>query len=192
LARFDVIIASIHGRMKMDRKAMTARALAAIRNPFFKIWGHPLGRILLHRDPVDVDMDAILDALGESRVAIELNGDPYRTDLPSRWVRTAHARNLRFVLSTGAPSTRGMGSIDFAIDLARRGGLSRGMILNALPIEAFLAETKPSRVAEQRRELRTCRGLGGGDLVRGELSRATPQRKHVDDANVTASSWTRS
>ena len=144
LERFDVIIASIHGRMRMDRVQMTERLVRAMRVPVFKIWGHALGRMLLHRDPIDCDVEAILDALAESPGAIELNGDPHRLDLPPEWIPHARARNIPFVLSSDAHSTTGLGAVEYAVMMARRGALTPSEVLNTLPAREFIQRVKPS------------------------------------------------
>src|ERR1043165_7520525 len=74
----DVIIASVHQRFRLDQNATTERVIAAMRAPFFKIWGHALGRMVLRRDPIDVRLDEVLDAIAASPAAIEINGDPPR------------------------------------------------------------------------------------------------------------------
>ncbi len=86
LEKFDVIIASIHSRYRQNEEAMTKRLLAGLRNPHFKIWGHPLGRIILNRDPIPCDVQKVLEAIADARVAIEINGDPYRLDLAPKLV----------------------------------------------------------------------------------------------------------
>lgn len=144
LERFDVIIASIHGRMRMNRQEMTERLVRAMRVPVFKIWGHALGRMLLHRDPIDCDVEAILDALASAKGAIELNGDPHRLDLPPEWIPEARARNIPFVLSSDAHSTTGLDAVDYAIMMARRGALTPAEVLNTLPTHDFIQQVKPS------------------------------------------------
>jgi DNA polymerase (family 10) len=73
-----VIVASVHNRHKMDADQMTRRIVTAMRRPQFKIWGHALGRYVLTRPPFAVHMEKILDAVAESRAAVEINGDPHR------------------------------------------------------------------------------------------------------------------
>jgi DNA polymerase (family 10) len=74
----DVVIASIHARHSMDADRMTRRLVRAMRHPCFKIWGHALGRLVLSRPPIDCRVEEVLDAAAAtSRVAIEINGDPY-------------------------------------------------------------------------------------------------------------------
>jgi DNA polymerase (family 10) len=144
LGGFDIVIASIHSRLRMSRADMTARLVRAMQQPVFKIWGHALGRLLLAREPIDCDVEAVLDALAASRGAIEINGDPHRLDLPPHWIGAARARNIPFVLSVDAHSTRGLGVLPFAVTMARRGGLRRGEVLNALAADAFAARVRPS------------------------------------------------
>ena len=143
LERFDVIIASIHSRFKMDEAQMTRRLVTAMRNPVFKVWGHALGRLVLRRDPIACRVEEVLDAVAESRAAIEVNGDPHRLDLAPRWIREARKRGIRFVISTDAHSVRGMSYLPFGVWMARRGGLRRGEVLNTLPAAAFLEAVRP-------------------------------------------------
>ena len=86
---------------------MTRRLVNAMRQPVFKIWGHALGRLILRRDPFACRVEEVLDAVAESRAAIEINGDPYRLDLAPEWAQAARARGIRFVISTDAHSTGG-------------------------------------------------------------------------------------
>ncbi len=143
LEQLDVLIASIHMRHRMDRAAMTQRLERALSLPLFKIWGHALGRILNHRDAIDCDVPAVLDALARSRGAIELNADPHRLDLPPAWIPEARARGLRFVISVDAHSTRGLGVLRYGVTMARRGGLRRGDVLNTVEADEFARQVRP-------------------------------------------------
>jgi DNA polymerase (family X) len=145
LEKFDVVIASIHARHRMDRAAMTNRLIRAMSLPLFKIWGHGLGRILNHRDAIDCDVLAVLDALARSRGAIELNSDPHRLDLPPEWIPAARERKIPFVISVDAHSTRGLGVLRYGATMARRGGLTRPEVLNAEPAERFAALVRPTQ-----------------------------------------------
>jgi DNA polymerase (family 10) len=144
LQQLDVVIASIHSRMKMDSAAMTRRLVKAMKQPVFKIWGHALGRLVLKRDPIVCDVEAVLDAVAESRAAIEINGDPYRLDLAPEWVRKARQRGIRFVISTDAHSTTGLHNLRFGVHTARRGWVRRGEVLNALDADTFARAVRPA------------------------------------------------
>jgi DNA polymerase (family 10) len=137
LAMFDVVIASIHSRFQMDPDAMTKRIVQAMKQPLFKIWGHPLGRLVTKREPIQCRVEEILDAAAESKAAIEVNGDPHRLDLEARWIREARKRNLKFVISTDAHSVRNLQYLKFGVAMARRGGLRRGEVLNTLGASEF-------------------------------------------------------
>ena len=91
LAQLDIIVASIHSYMKMERAEMTERMLAAIENPHTQIIGHPTGRLLLRRDRVVYDMELILDAARKHGVAVECNASPNRLDLKDVYLRMARS-----------------------------------------------------------------------------------------------------
>ncbi|WP_437689134.1 PHP domain-containing protein [Sorangium sp. So ce176] len=144
LEQFDVIIASIHSRMKMDADQMTRRLVNAMKQPVFKIWGHALGRLILRREPFACHVEEVLDAVAESRAAVEVNGDPYRLDMQPRWIKEARKRGIRFVISTDAHSTNALHNLRFGVGTARRGGLRRGEVLNALGPAAFKKAVRPA------------------------------------------------
>ncbi len=144
LEKFDVIVASIHARYKMDAEKMTERITNAMREPVFKIWGHALGRLLQRRPPFECDVERILDVIAESRAAIEINGDPYRLDLEPRWVREARKRKIKFVVSTDAHSVKAMNNIKYGVAMARRGWVTRKEVLNTLNTTAFAKAVKPT------------------------------------------------
>jgi DNA polymerase (family X) len=143
IAELDVIIASVHQRFHLDRDAMTSRLVTAMRQPYFKIWGHALGRLVLRREPIDVRLDDVLDAIAESPAAIEINGDPYRLDLEPVAARQAARRGIKFVLSCDAHSTRALGAVRFAVALARRARIRKRDVLNALPVDEVAQVIRP-------------------------------------------------
>lgn len=143
LERFDIIIASVHSRYKMDSDQMTKRLLRALRLPWFKIWGHPLGRLLPSRPPFECRIEEVLDAIAESRCAIEINGDPRRLDLEPRWIRAARRRGISFIVSTDAHSIGGLGNLPYGVAMARRGWLAPGQVLNTLEAEEFIRAVHP-------------------------------------------------
>jgi DNA polymerase (family 10) len=143
LEKFDIIIASIHARHKMDAEQMTQRLLRALKLPFFKIWGHPLGRLIGSRPPIACRMDEVLDAIAESKCAIEVNGDPRRLDLEPRWIRAARTRGIKFIVSTDAHSTDGLTNLHYGVSTARRGWLVRDEVLNTLETEDFIHAVHP-------------------------------------------------
>lgn len=143
LEQFDVVIASIHSRYKMDAEKMTRCLITAMRQPVFKIWGHALGRLIQRRPPFACDVERILDVIAESRAAIEVNGDPYRLDMEPRWIREARKRKIKFVISVDAHSIGAMNNLKYGVAQARRGWLQRSEVLNALPLAKFRQTVRP-------------------------------------------------
>ena len=144
LQQLDVVIASIHNRHRMDEAQMTRRLVQAMRHPCFKIWGHALGRYVLRRPPIPCRMEEVLDAAAESRVAIEVNGNPNRLDMEPRWQHEALRRGLRFVVSTDAHSTAELHNLRYGIDMARRGLLTARDVLNTLSVDEFRQAVRPA------------------------------------------------
>ena len=143
LEKFDVIVASIHSRYKMNGEKMTERIVAAMRQPVFKIWGHALGRLIERRPPFDCNVERILDVIAESKAAVEINGDPYRLDMEPRWVREARKRKIKFLISVDAHSVGAMNNLKFGVAMARRGWVRRGEVLNTLTPAAFKKAVRP-------------------------------------------------
>ena len=144
LEQFDVIIASVHSRMKMDAEQMTRRLVRTMEVPVFKIWGHATGRLLLEREPCGLDMEKVLDAAASSRVAVEVNGDPHRLDMEPRHLRMARERGIPIVLATDAHSVAGLQNLPYAVMTARRAWVTRGEVLNTLPAAEFAAKVRPA------------------------------------------------
>jgi DNA polymerase (family 10) len=149
LAAFDFVIASVHSRFKMDARAMTARIVRALENPYTAILGHPTGRRLLEREGYAVDLERVLDAARANGVAVELNAHPERLDLDWRFVRRAVDRGVVLAVVPDAHGTAGLADVAYGVGLARKGWLPPEQVLNARPVEAFLAfsQARRSRVA---------------------------------------------
>ena len=153
LAQLDVVVASVHSYMNLDRAAMTDRLLAAIENPYTQIIAHPTGRLLLRRDPFEYDMERVLDAARQHGVAMELNSYPDRLDLKDTYLHLAKDRGVKIVISTDSHSTTNLNFIRYGVQMARRGWLEKKDVLNTLPLEQFLAalRPKPGAVTRTRR-----------------------------------------
>jgi DNA polymerase (family 10) len=79
----------------------------------------------------------------ESRAAVEINGDPHRLDMEPRWVRMARRRGIRFVVSTDAHSVNALKNVRWGVDMARRGWLTKGDVLNTRGVEEFRQAVRP-------------------------------------------------
>ncbi len=143
LAELDVVVASVHSYMNLDRSAMTERLLAAIENPYTQIIAHPTGRLLLRRDAFAYDMEGVLDAARTHGVAMECNAAPERLDLTDVYLRMAKEHRVRIVISTDAHTTHTLGFMRYGVQMARRGWLEKKDVLNTLPPEKLLAALRP-------------------------------------------------
>lgn len=85
----------------------------------------------------------ILDVIAESRAAIEVNGDPWRLDMEPRWLREAHKRKIKFVISVDAHSMGALNNLKYGVAMARRGWVRKAEVLNALGVKAFQRAVKP-------------------------------------------------
>jgi len=145
LARLDFAIGSIHTRFSMGARQMTDRMLAAMENPHLAIIGHPTGRLLLSREPYPLDVEAVLVRAAEAGVAIEINADPHRLDIDWRHLRRAVEHGVTISIGADAHSVAGMSNVDLGVGIARKGWLGREHVLNARPVEQFLAHVARRR-----------------------------------------------
>jgi len=138
LEQFDVVVASVHSKLKMTEEEATQRILAALDNPFLHVLGHPTGRLIGKREGYPLHIEKVLEKAAAKGVAVELNGNPERLDLCAEHVRMAQKRGVKMVLTTDAHSVVCLGHVEYAVATARRGWLRREDVLNALPVEEFL------------------------------------------------------
>lgn len=137
LAQMDIVIASVHSHFNQDRTTMTDRLLKAIANPNTSIIGHPTGRQLLRRDAYPFDLDRVLKAATQHKVAMELNAYPDRLDLCDVHLRVAKQHGVKIVINTDSHHTSHMEKLKYGITQARRAWLTKEDVLNALPMAKF-------------------------------------------------------
>jgi len=139
LRDFDLVIASIHSRFRMHGDEMTRRLLAAIHNENVDIIGHPTGRILIRREPADLDLPAIFESAAAQHVALEINAYPSRLDLSDTNCRKAKEFSVNFSLGSDAHATGDMAQMALGIATARRGWVTAEEIINTRPLEGLRA-----------------------------------------------------
>jgi DNA polymerase (family 10) len=145
LGRLDFVIGSIHSRFNLNEREMTARMLAAMDNPYVTIIGHPTGRLLLSRDPYGIDLDAVFEKAARVGVAMEINADPHRLDLDWRVLRRARECGVTISIGADAHNVAGIGHVEYGVGIARKGWLGPDDVLNARPVEGFLAFARARR-----------------------------------------------
>jgi DNA polymerase (family 10) len=147
LDEFDFVIGSIHSRFSMDQAAMTERVLRALDDPRLTILAHPTGRLLLHREPYAIDLDAVLEKAREAGVAVELNADPHRLDLDWRYLQRAKALGVTIEIGPDAHSEQGLDYMQLGVGIARKGWLEASDVLNTRDADAVLAFARARRTS---------------------------------------------
>jgi len=138
LEALDVVVASLHVALRQPREQVTARALAALRNPHVDILGHPTGRLLPDREGADLDMDAVLSAARETGTALEINANPRRLDLPDVYVRRAMELGVMLSINTDAHRVEHYDFLSFGVDVARRGWVPPEAVINTWATERLV------------------------------------------------------
>ncbi len=109
-----------------------------MENPYFSILGHPTGREIHKREPMETDMEKIMDRAALYGCCLEVNATPRRLDLKDIHCKMAKERGIKLSVSTAVHSTDELKHIKFGVNQARRGWLESGDILNPRPVDEVL------------------------------------------------------
>ncbi len=149
LAGLDVVVASVHSKLRMPAREMTRRMVAAIRNPHTDVLGHCTGRLITggrgRRPESEFDPAAVFAACAEHGVAVEVNSRPERLDPPKRLLRLAVEAGCRIAIDTDAHAP---GQLDWQVNGCERAfacGVTPETVVNALPAAELLAWTARER-----------------------------------------------
>ncbi len=135
LEQLDVVVISVHSRFDLPSTDQTKRIVTAMSHPAARILGHPTGRLINVRDPMEFDVDAVLQAAVEFDVAVELNAHPNRLDLRDTHLMHAKELGAKIVISTDAHRTDELDLMCYGVDQARRAWLEPADVLNCLPLQ---------------------------------------------------------
>jgi DNA polymerase (family X) len=148
LARFDLVVASVHVARRQSREELTARTLNAIRSPHVDVIAHPAGRIIGERPDLDLDWDRVFEAAAATGTALEINGSPPRLDLAPERARRAVGAGCLLAIDSDAHRTEELDFVRWGIDQARRAWVEPRHVLNTRSLDDLLAWVagKPARV----------------------------------------------
>ena len=148
LARYDLVVASVHVARRQTRAELTARTLNAIRSPHVDVIAHPSGRKIGQRDDLDLDWDAVYAEAARTGTALEMNGSPPRLDLSVERARRAIEVGCILSIDSDAHDTRELDYVRWGISQARRAWVTPEVVLNTRSRADLLAWTagKPGRV----------------------------------------------
>jgi DNA polymerase (family 10) len=150
LARFDVVVASLHVSRRQPRAELTRRTLNAIRNPHVDIIAHPAGRMIQSRDDLDLDWETVYGEAARTGTALEMNGSPHRLDLAVERARRAVALGCVLTIDSDAHNTRELDYVRWGIAQARRAWIEPRHVLNTRSRAELLewVAAKPARVGK--------------------------------------------
>jgi putative hydrolase len=143
LDQLDVVVASVHSKLRLEERQMTERMVRAIHSPHTDILGHCTGRIVVGRGrpPSAFDAEAVFAACAETGTAVEINSRPERLDPPDDLLTLAVSLGCMMVIDTDAHAPGQLEWQRFGCELAARAGVPVGRVMNARSTDDFLTWT---------------------------------------------------
>jgi putative hydrolase len=139
LAELDVVVASVHSKLRMPSSEMTPRMVAAIANPNMDVLGHCTGRLLSGRGRPETEFDAeiVFEACRQFGVAVEINSRPERLDPPKRLLSLAFEMGCHFTIDTDAHAPGQLEWQENGCQRAEAVGISSERVINARPLSVL-------------------------------------------------------
>ncbi len=142
LDRLDLVVASVHSKLRMEREPMTRRMVAAVRNPHTNVLGHCTGRLVRGgrgtRPQSEFDPQAVFAACAEHEVAVEINSRPERQDPPDELVAVALEAGCLFSIDSDAHAPGQLDFLDYGATRAVALGVPPERIVNTWPLDRLL------------------------------------------------------
>jgi putative hydrolase len=146
LRRLDVVVASVHSKLRMNRHEMTRRMVTAIASPHVDVLGHCTGRIVKGgtkrgglRPESEFDPELVFEACRRFGVAVEINSRPDRLDPPKRLMRLAYEMGCVFSIDSDAHAPGQLDWQRFGCERAARCGIEADRVVNTWPLETLTA-----------------------------------------------------
>ena len=142
LDRLDVVVASVHSKLRSDRSTMTARMLGAISDPHMNVLGHCTGRLLQGsrgtRPQSEFDAERVFAACAEQDVAVEINSRPERQDPPDDLIRVALDAGCLFSIDSDAHAPGQLDFLQYGAERAALNGVPAERIVTTWPLDRLL------------------------------------------------------
>jgi putative hydrolase len=149
LSRLEVVVSSVHSKLRSDSETMTHRMVGGIANPFTNVLGHCTGRLVEGgrgiRPESTFDADVVFAACAQFDVAVEINSRPERRDPPSRLIKVAIESGCLFSIDTDAHAPGQLSFQDYGCARAVANGVPVDRIVNTWPLERLLEWTHAKR-----------------------------------------------
>ena len=137
LRNLDVASAAVHSHFNLSKEEMTKRVLKAVENPNVDILLHPTTREIQKREPIQLDLEKVIDAAKDSGTILDVDSYPDRMDLKDEHVRKAVQRGAKLGISSDAHSTIHLHYLELGIAQARRGWATAKNVVNTRGLEEF-------------------------------------------------------
>jgi putative hydrolase len=149
LSRLDIVVASVHSKLRADTLAMTQRMLAGVRDPHSNVLGHCTGRLLSGsrgtRPPSTFDANRVFAACAENDVAVEINSRPERQDPPDDLIRLALDAGCLFSIDTDAHAPGHLDFLAYGAERAAANGVPADRIVTTWPVAKLLDWARAGR-----------------------------------------------
>lgn len=142
---FDYCVASIHSHFDLPEDRQTARVLTALADPAVNAIGHLSGRYVGRRPGVELDVASVLEGLAVTGVALEINGALDRLDATTEVTRLALGAGVDVIIDTDSHHVSDLRRMDYGVLYAQRAWVTKDRVINARPLEDFLAWAKARR-----------------------------------------------
>ena len=142
LDRLDIVVASIHSKLRSDRRTMTARMLGGIRDPHTNVLGHCTGRLVQgsrgQRPQSEFDAEKVFAACVEHNVAVEINSRPERQDPPDDLIQQALDAGCLFSIDSDAHAPGQLDFLQYGAQRAVANGVPADRIITTWPLDKLL------------------------------------------------------
>ncbi len=134
LKELDLVLGAVHYKFNLSKKEQTRRVIRAMKNRYFKIFAHPTGRIIGHRNAYELDISEIFKAAKDEGVYLEINAQPERLDINDIYAKAAKDEGIGLCINTDAHDTMSLDFMQYGVNQARRGWIEKSDLLNTLPL----------------------------------------------------------
>lgn len=145
LSELDFVIAAVHSGLGSPREKVTTRTLKAMDNPYVNCIAHPTGRLIGQREPMDIDIAAVIKHAAQTHTALEVNANPQRLDLKDVHCKMAIEQQVMLAIGTDAHSSVALGMMGYGVATAGRGWATKTNVLNTLPPAKIKSWVKTKR-----------------------------------------------
>ncbi len=138
LKQLDLVVVSVHSKFNLSREKQTERVLRALDHPATSILAHPTGRLILEREPFEIDIPRVIEHARQRGCFLELNANPMRLDLNDIYCQMAKQAGVLISIDVDAHRAQDLDLMVYGIGQVRRGWLEKPDVLNTRPLKELL------------------------------------------------------